>query len=404
MKIIGIIAEFNPFHRGHAFLINHAKNVLKADCVIVAMSGNFVQRGEPAVLDKFERTRMALACGADLIFELPVEFATASAREFASAGVALLEKTGIVDGLLFGTEGISAPKALLPAARGLLSEDTAYQEALREGLRSGASFPKAREAALRASGIPEAALLSSPNNILAAEYLRAILEQGASLTPCCLPRQGDGYHADSPSGSPFASATALRRMILSGEPAESLLPYVPESLFPLYESLLSERSLSATGPDSLSGMLTARLLSLSAAGTDLCDFWDVSPEIAGRLSRSAERLLSWNERVESLWTKQYTRSRISRALLHILLNIRREAAEQKKATGYISYLRLLGFSPAGRSLLPALKDQASCPIVTKAADHRELLSADIYASNLYYGLKTGLVPQCRNEYQRQIVC
>ena len=402
MKTTAIIAEFNPFHNGHAHLIRHAKEGLSSDLVLIIMSGNFVQRGEPAVFDKFQRTLMALSCGADLVFELPAVFATSAAREFAMASVALADKTGVVDQLLFGTEGIGELSLLSSMADTLLQEAPSYREALQASLRKGESFPLARERALLAAGFSDPGLLSMPNNILASEYLRALKLRHSSIKPLCLLRKGDGYRAQDPSGSPFASATALRRLILSGDSPEALSAYLPECLLPRYRKLLSTPG-AAVSPEALSSMLTERLLRLAASGSDFTEFLDVSREIAHRLSRSAEQLMGFSERVESLWTKQYTRSRISRALLHILLGFTKDMAEELKREDYIPYLRLLGFSKAGSALLPALKKNASVPVITRPAPFRQVLATDILASNLYYGLQAGHGSRVPNEYERQII-
>lgn len=421
MKTVAIIAEFNPFHNGHAYLIDYARRALSADQVLIAMSGNFVQRGEPAVFDKFTRARMALSCGADLVLELPAVFSVSSAREFARAGVALIEKTGVADILLFGAEGNGlsrdALSGTLSAASGLLcaeAEAPLYQSALSAGLRAGRSYPRAREAALTAAGLSasEAALLSSSNNILALEYLQALSERQSGLIAEAALRLGDAYLSETPSGSVYASATALRGLLrrLSGGPLpqpspgalrEQLLRHIPSEAHPVLSPYLAQPE-RCVFPEALSAPFQYRLLSLNAAGADLRMFYDVSREIADRLSRSAERLCGFPERVEALWTKQYTRSRISRALLHIFLGITEETVARMKENDYVPCLRLLGFSENGRALLPLLKRNAAVPLVTRAADHRALLSEEIRISNLYYALKAGTVPDIPNELQREL--
>ena len=410
MKVTAIIAEFNPFHNGHAWLIDQAKRVRGADQVVIVMSGNFVQRGEPAVFDKYERTRMALRCGADLVLELPTVFATASAREFARASVALAEKTGLVDELLFGAEPIDREDRLLirlqDTAAQLLSEEDAYRKMLRQQLQAGESYPRARAAAFHstAKGTDVAELstqlLSAPNNILALEYLQALMLRGSRIRPALALRQGDSYHEALPSGSPFASATALRQLIFSGG---SVSAYVPDALSSFYHDLSAGGSASPVciGPDSLDLPLQQRLLSLLHDGTDLASFADVSPEIAARLCRGARRLCGFQTRIETLWTKQYTRSRISRALLHILLGITKEQTEQMKCVDYIPFLRVLGFSgPARSTLLPALKQCAKAPVITRAASAKELLSDELYYSDFYYALQDNALREKRNSARK----
>lgn len=453
MNITAITAEFNPFHNGHAFLLDYARRTLCADFVLILMSGNFVQRGEPAVYDKFLRTEMALRMGADLVLELPSAFATASAREFAGCAVSIAEKTGIVDTLLFGTEPGGDPEFLSCTAQLLLAcEHTGsprlkacYQESLRRSLKRGNSYPKAREEALlfvlqhgpkdewnsflptmkdrtecRASSFGEdgwpaafkaspaalsgqiSLLLSSPNNILALEYLQALFLRRSSIRPAMAVRQGDGYHAEQLSHSRFASATALRRSLLSEADASVLSPYVPKDLKPLYESA------PPIGPSALDVPLSCRLLQLEADGTDLSSFSDVSPELADRLRKSLHRIRSFPERVEELWTKQYTRSRASRALLHLLLGITKEQVNRLKAEDYAPFLRILGFSErAKEALLPALKKNAAVPLITKPSAEKELLSEEIRISDFYYALQAAAPKAAgsavKNECERQIV-
>ena len=489
MKVAAIVAEFNPFHNGHAWLIEQAKKARSADYVVIIMSGNFVQRGEPAVADKFLRTKMALLCGADLVLELPTPFATASAREFARAAVALSDQTGIVDELVFGVEGLpdsikktAEPAELLDAlsqtADVLLIEEPLFQQQLKALLRGGMNYPRAREAALHAftdfsesteasktacpkhvksvcasEAAPEhrteigphAALLSSPNNVLALEYLQALKLRTSAIRPVPVLRQGDGYHSEATSGSPFASATALRSMLLS---SKDVSPYVPPALSSFYQferaadkadtpdeanTAASDIALSDTGVldavpsnSGLTDFSRPHWLSTSAldvplqhcllahlrAGTDFSRFADVSAEIAGRLRRSAGRICSFDQRVEQLWTKQYTRSRISRALLHVLLGITKEQTEAQKQRGYHDFIRILGFSNAARAeLLPALKQHAALPVITRAAAHKEMLADEIYYSDFYYALQAGnsrnsqpavMAGSVKNELQRRI--
>ena len=222
MRVCGIIAEYNPFHNGHLRQLHYVREVLKADYIVVAMSGDFVQRGEPALLEKYARARMALLSGADLVLELPVSVSTASAEGFASGGVQLLSSLGIVDTLCFGAETEDLP-LLSRIACVLLREPEEYRTVLLRELSCGHSFAEAREQALRETMPEETQLsmvLSSPNNILALEYLKAVKRTGSSLQPQLLQRKGAPYHSESLTGS-LPSATAIRKMILEG-PASGL--------------------------------------------------------------------------------------------------------------------------------------------------------------------------------------
>ena len=232
MNVIGIIAEYNPFHNGHAYQIAHVRKNLHADYIVVAASGDYVQRGEPALLDKYTRARMALSSGADVVLELPVLWSTASAELFADAGISLFEKMGCVNGICFGAE--RGDLALLRRIADVLADEPADLKAsLKHNLKSGSTFPKAREAALLSyfsgsagqnGALPVSAealssLLASPNNILALEYLKSLRRRASSITPYLLKREGAAYHETSiRSGASEvpASASAIRHTLFAG--------------------------------------------------------------------------------------------------------------------------------------------------------------------------------------------
>ena len=209
--IVGIVAEYNPFHLGHAYQLQYAKETLGADYCIVVMSGPFTQRGTPALFDKYTRASHALACGADLVLELPVIYATASAEAFALGAVSVLENTGIVDTLLFGCEADDITP-LKEIASLLVSEQDDYKKALQAELANGKAFAEARAIALNHSEY--ASLINTPNNILAVEYLKALKRLNSSIEPIGLKRKGSGYH-DETLQSPMASATAIRKAIFA---------------------------------------------------------------------------------------------------------------------------------------------------------------------------------------------
>ena len=201
MKTVGIIAEFNPLHNGHKYLLDEAKRLSGADFCIVVMSGNFVQRGSPALLDKYTRTQMALLNGVDLVIELPVIYATASAEYFARGAVRLLDKLGVVDIITFGSE-CGNIELLKKAATELTEETPDFKKNLQDNLKKGLSFPKARSQAIGKQGDG-----SEPNNILGIEYIKALNYWDSSITPTTIERKGSGYHDEQ-----MASATAIRKM------------------------------------------------------------------------------------------------------------------------------------------------------------------------------------------------
>ena len=227
MKVAGIIVEYNPFHKGHEYHIAETRHVTGADFVVAVMSGSFTQRGIPACLDKFTRAECALACGADVVLELPFCYATGSAEYFAEGAVTILDKLGCVDSLCFGTETDVPISLYTETAAFLCKEPVAYKKALQEGLRAGLTFPQARLSAARPHLSADAlALLESPNALLGLEYCKALYRRNSNITPYAIARVGAGYHEASVVSEGFSSATALRTLL------------TPDTVFP--EAFLSE--------------------------------------------------------------------------------------------------------------------------------------------------------------------
>ncbi len=405
MKTAGIIAEYNPFHNGHLYQVEQLRLRTGADYVIAVMSGDFVQRGEPAIYDKYTRTRMALNAGVDLVLELPAAFASGSAEDFAACGVALLDRIGVTDLLCFGSE-CGCLTSLCRAAELLCEEPPAFQELLKERLRQGDSFPKARAAAAAAL-LPDAELLSAPNNILGIEYIKALIRRRSAIEPFTILRNGSGYHdTDLPDACRFASASAIRKAILEGntDSCRSLMPEVP-----VPEGSPSPAALNA---DDLSPLLHYRLLDLLHTGQDLTAYADVSRELADRIRRQILDFDSYSGHIAALKTRQYTYTRISRALLHILLGITHEQLDACREMQYAPYARLLGFRKKAGPLLTALKARSEIPLITKTADARNILTEeaypmfllDLHASHIYQSLiYEKQKVRVRNEFTQSVV-
>ena len=383
--ITGIIAEYNPFHNGHAYQLEQARLLTGCDFLVVIMSGDYVQRGAPAVFDKYTRTRMALACGADLVLELPVACSCASAEFFASGAVSLLDGLGCVDFLCFGSESGDL-QSLMEPARILAKESPVFQEALRRGLSLGLSFPAARKEAFRAcASNPD--ILDLPNNILGIEYLKALLQRESILKPVTIKREGQGYH-DTLLDSGFASASGIRRFLKQEEAPLSALPALKESLpDPVMEVL--KDTLAHTLPvweEDFSMLLRYELLRQSAS--DLTRYADISPDLGRRLKNCADKFSSFSEFVALVKTKDVTYTRITRALFHILLNLTGEDTRNSVA---MPYARILGFRKDHSRILGLLKENSRIPIIPKAADYKTYLTPDLqplfekdlFAANLY---------------------
>lgn len=346
MYFAGIIAEYDPFHNGHAWQLAAAR-VHGAKYVAVALSCGLTQRGALPLLPESVRVAAALASGADLVFALPAPYACAGAEAFAQAGVALLSAAGC-DGLVFGAE-TPAPALLTQTAQLLLTQD--YRTALRAALANGArSFAAARQAAVQ-SLCPDsgaAALLDKPNNNLAVEYCKAILSQGAALTPVPLWRQGaDHGQALGSGGGPYASASALRRLWAASGP-EALTDYLPPSALPFY------RQARAQGMDTDFAAAHLAQLALLRARTTGPDCFagvrGVSEGLDRRLYAAVQQAVSWEGLVDAMTTVRYPRARMRRLALDAALNYQADALPALPP-----YLHLLG---ARREALPLLKNAA----------------------------------------------
>ena len=330
MKIVGIICEYNPLHLGHVKQFNKIRTLLGDDTIIVClMSGNFVQRGAPAIIDKSARAKAAVCCGADLVLELPVPFALSSAEGFASGGVQILGS--FCDYLCFGAENAD-PDVLLQTATALLSDD--FPQLLRESLRSGKSFPSARQAALEAMGM-DASLLSSPNNILAVEYCKAILSSGCSMKPLPILREGSYHTEEADDVNP--SATAVRRLMLEGSNWSVYTPKASREIFenaPLHCIQAGERAILGK----LRTMTDAEFEALPYGNEGLWRKFMYA-------SRSGATL---DDIISATKSKRYTRTRLDRMVMCAFLGI-----SLQDLLSPVPYTRVLAFNDRGRIALKA---------------------------------------------------
>lgn len=355
MNVVGIIAEYNPFHEGHAYQIQKAKEQCGAEFAVVVMNGDFVQRGEPAIFDKYTRTKEALLGGADLIFELPVRFGLSSAGDFAMGGILALNALPFVTHLCFGTEtGDLTP--LLQAATFLCDEPDSYRTRVKHFVKQGILYPKARSLALAAeSGLPTETW-DSPNNILGLEYCVALQKLHSKIKPFTIRREGQGYHDnDTPALSDFPSATFLREKIRKAGEKENL-------------SLSDFSSLIGYS------LLTAK---------DLCRIKDITPDLSDRIRNELPKYREINEFVKTIKNPSLTTGRIKRSFFQCLFDI-------EKGEPVMPYLRVLGMKKEASSLL-SQKENASCQILTKLAfdvpkmddTAKKLFAKDLLASDLY---------------------
>lgn len=407
MKITGLITEYNPFHNGHLYHMEKSKELTGADYCIALMSGSFVQRGAPAVYDKYLRTSMALRAGADLVLEMPVAFSTASAREFAAYAIALFTALGAVDSICFGSEcGVMSP--LLKNAAFLSAEPEDYSVLLKDYLKAGMTFPEARQKALLSfGGQADLDAIRSPNNILGTEYCLAARLQHSPISLYTVKREGNGYHDRSAAGE-LLSAAAIRKALLTQTDLSVVKHMVPPYV---WEIMMNETPVFA---NDFSSALNYKIWSEPTAMEQIAD---MTPELASRIRRDALAARTFEERIQELKSRQITYTRVSRALLHLLLNMTAADTECFKQAGYAPYARVLGFRKESAPLLTYLKADSSIPLITKLADAPKLLSPialmmlkqEIAASHLYQIVRNDALhlkeKDCgfKNEYSQPII-
>lgn len=392
--VVGVIAEYNPFHNGHLFQLNEAKRLSGAEYVIVIMSGSYVQRGTPAFLDKMTRTKMALENGADLVIELPVRYATGSAEFFASGAVSILHNLGIVDSLCFGSEH-GDTIAMKNIADFIQKDCDDFNKAVAEHVKKGCSYPSSREKALlehcktvEPSILKE--IISSPNNILGIEYLKALQQYSKSITPLTVKRAQTGYHdlnlePSADNDYSIHSATAIRSNIIKNANLDKIQHSVPDSVL----KLMKNHTAYPVTSDMLSDILYYKLATSSIL--ELTSYMDVTADLARTIKNSLSLYESFEQFVFVLKSKQYTYTRISRCLIHIILNIKEYNLQNMSSKDIAPYARILGFRKNSSVLLKEIKKNASLTLITKMADAKDMLSEDalcmlsedIFATDLY---------------------
>ena len=356
MDTIGIICEYNPLHAGHKKQIDLLRGENTA--IVCLMSGNFVQRGHPAIIDKSIRAEAAIRCGADLVLELPAVYALSSAEGFAAGGVKIL--SGFCDKLCFGAE--TADKdALVAIAKALLGEE--FPPLLRSHLELGKSFPAARQAALEEMGL-DGTLLESPNNILAVEYCKAILTQGASLEPMPIHRGGN-YH-DTQAQLENPSATAIRALMMEHRYWKSYVPGEVVELFeraPLHHISAGERA------------ILARLRTMSDEKFEALPYG--SEGLWRKFMHACREYATLDEIIEATKSKRYTRSRIDRMIMCATLGLTAE-----ELTAPVPYVRVLALNDRGRTILKKAREHGiflnAGDIETCAYGRKEQQMGDLY--------------------------
>ncbi len=371
MKLMAVICEYNPFHNGHAYQLQKQKEALGCDGVICLMSGSFVQRGEPAIFDKWARSEMALTSGCDLVLELPVIYSLQSAEGFAYGGVSLLAALGYEGYLCFGSENGDVT-VLQNVAK--VSDTSLYQTSLKKHLETGISYPKA--CALAQSELCGEMLL--PNDMLGVEYIKAINALGADIKPVVIKRE-QGMHDELVPDGDFLSATGVRKRLLSGE---DIKDFVPKAVL----SIINREIQAGRGPVTTDELGTFLCYALRCGDKNtLSCISGVSEGLENRLADAAEEFRSFYDLAMAAKTKRYPYTRICRVLLNVLLGITHEDAALPPA-----YARILGVGKNGGAIIKALQKSSSVPLINKMAaatfsdmGAKRLFSLDVAATDLY---------------------
>lgn len=396
---VGIIAEYNPFHNGHLIHIEKSKEITKSSHCIVVMSGNFVQRGEPAICDKYIRTKAALLNGADLVIELPAMFSSASADIFAFGAVDILNKTGIINSLCFGTEQGSL-NTFEDAANILSNESTEFKDILSDECKKGISFPKARLNALSYVLKTDLSFLSSPNNILALEYLKSLKILKSNIKPFTIKRYKADFHSYEINDN-IASATAIRKYLIN-----KLYSQTEKCIPKNYYNILID-SINKFIPliNDFSSILHYILINSDI--NDISEILDITEGLENRILKYTDTFLI-TDLINKIKTKRYTYTKLQRALLHIILNIKKSDINYYKSNGGIPYIRVLGFKKESSHLLSELTKKASVPIITNLKDSSKVLNeagyymlqSEIKSNDIYYICSSFKIGE---EFRRPIV-
>jgi predicted nucleotidyltransferase len=391
MRTVGIIVEYNPLHNGHLHHLQQAKLAAQADSVIAVMSGDFLQRGEPAIVNKWARTEMALHAGVDLVIELPSIYATSAAERFAYGAIRTLDATGVVDHLCFGSEhGDITP--FLTLAEQVEAESTTFKETLAEQLHKGLSYPVAYSNAIQSICQTEELQFdpTQPNNTLGLFYVLALRRMNSSIQPLTIQRIASAYADQEPSHPSIASATALRNAILHD--THEIDNYVPASTL----RILQREFANDCGPITWDTLYPSLIHQLATLPTQqLKEIHDVQEGLENRLKQAiyAMDVSSFSNLIDTLSTKRYTRTHLQRVLTNVLLH-RTSAVDQP-------YIRVLGFTTKGQQLLKKMRRTAKAPLISRVTkSHFQLLEEDLKASYIH---TLGYPAPSREQLRRELI-
>ncbi len=395
MKVTGIIAEYDPFHNGHSYHIKKAREMTDADAIVVVMSGHFTQRGMPAFFSRDARVRMAVDGGADLVIELPYIYACNSSHEFARGAAGILNGIGCVDALVFGAE-TDDMDALEKAARAAAGTDDRSSAYIKEEMKNGVSYPEALTRSVeKIYGAQTAAVLREPNNLLGIEYMKALRELGSGIKPFIVGRRS-AAHGESlemlherKQEQRIASGTAVRKAVYAGgaRAAEMLVPDTSFSIISGYErsSGFSFTEYRDKIKKNMFELLKYKII--TSDESELAEVYGVAEGLENRLKSCISGAEDIDGLIDSVKSKRYTRARISRTLMHMLINLRTTDFETLRET-YCA--RVLGFSPTGGKLLRLMSESSAIPVFSnlsrldkRSPEAARVLKYDMRASDVY---------------------
>jgi predicted nucleotidyltransferase len=397
LSVIGLVVEYNPFHNGHLYHFNTTLDITQAEYSVCVISGNFVQRGEPAIVNKWSRAHMALNAGIDLIIELPVIFCVQSAEIFAYGAVSLLDKLGIVDAICFGSE-IGDINVLKKLAAIISKEPEEYKNYIRAEINKGSSFAVSRSKALvnyfNMNNINTGVdinnlelLMQSSNNILALEYIKWLIRLKSTITPITIKRIHSNYN-DETLENPIASATAIRKAIAGGDLINSISQHVPNYVL----DIMVKDFMDGKGPVFIEDFFQPILcLMRRMSEHELSDIMDVNEGLENRIKKAAIKSSNLNELIDNIKSKRYAETRIRRILIHALLGLKKNDLTLFKNTGGPQYVRVLGFSEKGKNLLSKMKSTCPIPVITNTSDYKKydnkyisrMIEFDIASTDIY---------------------
>ncbi len=403
MTVTAIVAEYNPFHLGHKYHIEEARKQTNADIILIIMSGNYVQRGEPALFDKHLRAKVAVSCGADIIIELPYPYSCSSAEFFAESALTILNKLGCVDYLCFGSE-CNDISALYDISNILVNEPSEYKDILKNELKAGLAFPKARLLALMSvlNDSKYEEILSSPNNILGIEYIKSIIKLNSNIKPCTIKRIISDYHHNE-DNNVYYSASSIRNDhnfgLLNISDLEKISPiYTKNPVFPIV----------------IKDFSTILGMKLIESKTRLTEIFDISCDLSDRIVNNIDKYKHFDNFISLLKTKNTNYSSISRAMCHIILNTTKDDMVKYRELGYSDYARVLSFNDNALPIFKIIEKNQNFKLITKIAKayevldllpdfNKELFDKNIHADDIYRIVTQNkydiLLP---NEYQHKM--